>query len=285
MQQQKTITAISKNISGAFIIPRMSKQSNRRELTPNEAQDAQRLEAAYHRWKATEKAAGRPATQEYLAEKCGWSGQSAVSQFIRGRIPLNLEALAKLSKALGVAPRQISPTLSDLLPLQGSNADMVATQIVPDDGPPTSREVDVPYFREVQLAAGDGQFEVVENHGHTKRLPMSVLEEAGVAPSDAACATLVGDSMAQLIQDGTPVAIDRSCTRIVDGEIYAFDHDGMLRVKMLYRLPMGRIRVASFNSDEYPDEIINPDEMQFIRIIGRVFWWQTVRPRLAPHLS
>ncbi|TFH85283.1 transcriptional regulator [Billgrantia azerbaijanica] len=263
----------------------MTKTRSRRDLTQEEIDDARRLEAVYRRWKADQKAEGRPATQEHLAHLCGWSGQSAFSQYAKARIPLNLEALAKLSKALNVDPDQISPRLAEMLPKERSNADMVAHKVGHDGGPPAIGEVDVPYYREVELAAGAGQFEVVENHGYTKRLPLSALDEAGVAPVDAACATLVGDSMSPLIQDGTAVAIDKSFRRIVDGQMYAFDHDGMLRVKYLYRLPMGRIRIASYNSEEYPDEIIGPDEVQFLRIIGRVFWWQTVIPKPPSHLS
>lgn len=263
----------------------MTKSKPRRDLTPDELADAERLDAAYRRWKASEKAAGRTVTQETLAQDCGWSGQSAFSQYSKGRIPLNLEALVKLSNALGVSPREISPRLAEKLPRERNNADMVAAEVSRDDGAPSIGEVDVPYYREVELAAGAGQFEVIENHGHTKRLPMSALEEAGVRPEDAACATLVGDSMAPWIQDGTAVAIDKSFTRVVDGQVYAFDHDGMLRVKILYRMPMGRIRVVSYNAEEYPDEIISPDELQFVRIIGRVFWWQTVLPKPPSHLT
>jgi len=262
----------------------MNTPPKRRPLTPEERADAERLDAAYRRWKAAEKAAGRPATQEHLADLCGWSGQSAVSQYVRARIPINLEALAKLSRAMGVSPSEISPRLAARLPREPNNAQMTGHEVALDDDEPLSGEIDVPYYREVELAAGAGQFEVIENHGQTKRLPISALEQAGVSPEDAACATLVGDSMAPWIMDGTPVAIDRSFTRIVDGQVYAFDHDGMLRVKILYRMPMGRIRVVSYNN-EYPDEIIGPDECQFLRIIGRVFWWQTVLPKPPSHLS
>lgn len=37
--------------------------------------------------------------------------------------------------------------------------------------------------------------------------------------------------------NGATIGIDRATTKIVDGEVYALEHDGMLRVKYLYRLP------------------------------------------------
>ena len=282
--QRNSVTAASGLNSSAPRIVAMNKTSGRRSLTAEERDDAARLGQVYKRWKAERKKDGKAASQEALAHLCDWSGQSAVSQYTNARIPLNLEALSKLSRAMGVPAADISPRLAAMMPSERSNAAMVDHVVSSDDGEPSYGEVDVPYYREVELAAGAGQFEVVENHGYTKRLPWSALVEAGVSAEDAACATLVGDSMWPVIHDGTPVGIDRSFTRVVDGELYAFDHDGMLRVKYLYRMPMNRLRIVSQNADEYPDEIVGADDIQFIRIIGRVFWWQTVRPKPPSHL-
>jgi len=136
-------------------------------------------------------------------------------------------------------------------------------------------EVELPYFREVELEGGCGRTQVIENHGASMRFPAAKLARAGVQPGNAACATLVGNSMETTIMDGSPIAIDRGCTTIIDGKIYAIDHGGMLRVKRLYRLPLGRIRIASDNSEEHPDEIVSPPDLAELRIIGRVFWWES----------
>ena len=86
-----------------------------------------------------------------------------------------------------------------------------------------------------------------------------------------------------MILDGAAVGVDRGQTDIIDGEIYAFDHEGMLRTKYLYKMPGGSVRARSENHEEYPDEIFTPEQMAEIRILGRVFWWSTVRraPRRA----
>ncbi len=75
-------------------------------------------------------------------------------------------------------------------------------------------------------------------------------------------------------------------TRVVDGKIYALDHDGLLRIKFLYRLPGGGIRLRSFNRDEYEDESYTLDDVleQRIVILGRVFWWSSLDPMGAPPL-
>lgn len=252
-------------------------QSKRRELTSDETQDAKRLAEVFRKRKAELKAQGESMTQESLAHDCGWRGQSAISQYVNARIPLNLDALVKLSDALRVDPGDISPRLASRLPKPSSNLKDLGAAFVME-GEPTATEIDVPYYREVELAAGDGAFEVIENHGVTKRLPLRAMEQSGVSPANAACATVRGDSMAPNLPDGTCVAIDKGTTTIYDGDIYAVDHDGMLRVKVLYRLPMQRVRIVSYN-DDFPDEFVSGQELQFFRVIGRIFWLEVVIPR------
>ncbi len=63
--------------------------------------------------------------------------------------------------------------------------------------------------------------------------------------------------MERLILDGAAIGFDTSFTHIVDGEIYAFNQDGMLRVKYLYSMPGNSVRIRSENSDEYPRPLFN----------------------------
>jgi phage repressor protein C with HTH and peptisase S24 domain len=95
---------------------------------------------------------------------------------------------------------------------------------------------------------------------------------------------MVGNSMAEKIADGSIVAIDRGLTQIVDGEIYAIEHDGMLRIKYLSRVPGNAIRMRSHNSAEYPDEVFRPAQIEAenIRVLGWVFWWSTLSKRRPP---
>lgn len=147
-----------------------------------------------------------------------------------------------------------------------------------DDGTPLDDdEVEVPLFREVELAAGGGMVHTVEVNGRKLRFSRATMRAAGVDPANAACATLTGNSMERLIQDGSTIGIDRGRTQVADGEIYAIDHDGMLRVKYLYRLPGGGLRLRSENSEEHQDEIYPADSAAKIKVLGWVFWWSTVR--------
>lgn len=89
--------------------------------------------------------------------------------------------------------------------------------------------------------------------------------------------------MADKIQDGL-IGVDRGRTHVIDGEIYALEHDGMLRVKYLYRLPGGGLRLRSHNAAEYPDEIFSAEQIQEqnIHLLGWIFWWSTLNNRRHP---
>ena len=117
--------------------------------------------------------------------------------------------------------------------------------------------------------------------GKKIRLPQYILQSMNIDMANTLCVPMVGNSMADKIQDGSLIGIDRSQTRIVDGEMYALEHNGMLRFSYLYRRPGGGLRLRSHNSDEYPDETFNPQqlEQENIRILGWVFWWSTFNRR------
>lgn len=86
--------------------------TNRRELTDSEKAAAERLKEQFRLAKEDAKARGEKLTQEIIAERCGWSGQSIVSQYMRGRLALNLEAAAQLARALNIPLERISPELA-----------------------------------------------------------------------------------------------------------------------------------------------------------------------------
>ncbi|NHH86537.1 helix-turn-helix transcriptional regulator [Cobetia sp. MB87] len=213
-------------------------------------------------------------SQDALAKQVGVT-KGAISQWEQGATNPSGQNLYSLAKALGVTAEwllngrdsQTSAPISDELILH-------EPEFVDDDAPLGPDEVEIPYFREVEMAAGDGRTQVIENHGAYMRFNLPRLARAGVDPKQAACATVTGDSMEPIIVDGCPIGIDKSCRHIIDGKIYALDHGGMLRVKRLYRLPLGRMRVVSDNHIEYPEEVYTLGDPDAPKIIGRVFWWE-----------
>lgn len=137
-------------------------------------------------------------------------------------------------------------------------------------------DVEIPIYKEVEMAAGDGTSHTVEINGRKIRFAKSSLRNAGVSAENAACATVSGDSMADKILDGATVGIDRGRTQIKDGKVYAIDHGGMLRIKYLHRLPGGGLKLRSHNKDYDDEDLTSEQTQQNVRILGWVFWWSQV---------
>ncbi|KGG90979.1 peptidase S24 [Comamonas thiooxydans] len=80
-------------------------------LTPEQKADAARLKQLFQRWKADRRAQGLQSSQDTFSDQVGF-GQSAVSQYLNGKIPLNPAAAAKFSKALGCQISDFSATIA-----------------------------------------------------------------------------------------------------------------------------------------------------------------------------
>ncbi|MGE8067600.1 LexA family transcriptional regulator [Pseudomonas sp. NPDC089569] len=145
-------------------------------------------------------------------------------------------------------------------------------------------DIELPLYKETATAFGSGKTHVIEDPGQTIRLPRSHLDSLDINHADAICAHMIGNSMAERIEDGSTLAIDRGLTQVVDGEIYAIEHDGMLRIRYLHRMPGNALRLRSHNRAEHPDEIFRAAQIeeQNIRVLGWVFWWSTLNKRRPP---
>jgi phage repressor protein C with HTH and peptisase S24 domain len=83
--------------------------------------------------------------------------------------------------------------------------------------------------------------------------------------------------MEPVFPDGATLGIDTGRTEIKDGDIYAINHNGSLRVKLIYRMHGGGLRLRSFNADEWPEENVGAEELATVNILGRVFWCSFLR--------
>lgn len=82
-------------------------------LTAEQKEDAARLKKLFLSWKSSRKEAGEPSSQDFFSDMVGF-GQSAVSQYLNGKIPLNPHAAAKFSKALGCQISDFSESVAAL---------------------------------------------------------------------------------------------------------------------------------------------------------------------------
>ncbi|MBY6109102.1 helix-turn-helix transcriptional regulator [Halomonas sp. DP1Y21-3] len=221
-------------------------------------------------------------TQPELARACRWASQGRVSNYERGLREPKSGDVALLAKALGVSESWLwtgndggGGNVAEFKPRTPSHheeLEMLNTEIIEGNEPLRPDEVMLPVFREVEFSAGDGCTQVIENHGAQERFSLPRLMRAGVHPENAALAVAKGDSMMPVINDGATLGIDKGSRGIQDGKIFALDHGGMLRVKRLYRMPLGRMRVVSDNADEYPEEVYAVADPDAPKVIGRVFW-------------
>lgn len=230
------------------------------------------------RIKRHRKAAGL--SQAALASACGWKSQSRVGNYEADSREPSLADLRLIAKALRVDESEIildykpsapEPTQN---PIQANATLLGPIEVWDDDTPLDEDEVYVPYLKEVELSAGQGRTVVEQSHTRRLRFGKLTLRRQNVQPSEAVCVTVGGNSMEPVLPDGSTVGVDQGATTVVDGKMYAINHGGQLRVKTLYRLPGGGIRMRSFNRDEHPDEEYSAEEMitKEIIILGKVFW-------------
>ena len=200
-------------------------------------------------------------SQSYLARQVGLS-QAAVQKLCAGKSQSSkkIVEIAKILKVdvnwllYGGETRKISPWDS--------------STPVDDD------EVELSYFREVELAAGSGGRKIEFNDSRKLRFSRRTLDRMGIQVRNAACVTVSCNSMEPVMPNGSTVGVDTGNTILIDGDIYALGHHGCLRVKIVYALPWGGIRLKSFNSSEWPDETY--DSLDDIKILGRVFWYSAL---------
>ncbi len=148
-----------------------------------------------------------------------------------------------------------------------------------DDTPLGDDEVEAYFYKEVEIAAGHGSSQIIEDHkGRKVRFGKRSLKNNGIDPHNIACALNSGRSMERLIMDGAMLMIDKSKNTIKDGRIFAFDHGGVLRCKYLYKQPKGGLLLRSENVVEFPDEILTPEDvMNDVRLLGWVFDWSKMQ--------
>lgn len=197
----------------------------------------------------------------------------AANKWLNGETEPHKKKIDVIAQHFGVSPSWLSYGESTMdQPAQRIHHSLTDTEAYEVNETGATYDLFVPYFEEVQLAAGAGLATILDSATEKVAIPMTILQEAGIPGPAVASCRVCGDSMANRIMDGAKVFIDTREKQINDGKIYAIDHGGMLRIKYLYRQPFGGIRIRSENSTDFPDENLSSEEAGNIRIIGRVFW-------------
>lgn len=261
------------------------KKPIRTPLSVEQLADAKRLHDIYKkRVKESREDPTKPAlTQTEVGERCEWkSPQSTVSQYMTGKVALNLEALVKLSEALDFEPAEVSPTLAagirraspGQLPdyeAQAANSPLPASADVPQSE--DERYAFVPQY-DAKAAAGLGSENPhVEVHS-TLAFKRDWLKAKGAKPESLAVIYAEGQSMWPTINDRDVLLVDRSRIDPVDGQIFVLAGTDGAIVKRLIQGPLGQWVLRSDNDDkgEYPDRSHLRSDGNEHRIIGQVIW-------------
>lgn len=155
--------------------------------------------------------------------------------------------------------------MDDLPPVDGA----VLVWERPEDLPPDEDRVWIDRY-DYSFSAGNGliQWEVRQK----KALPFDIgyFKALGSKPKDCRLLIVRGDSMEPYLFNRDMMMVDSTKTRIRDGQVYAIYFEDEPLVKQIFKQPGGGIVLHSYNSAKYPDKIIAPDQMEFIKIVGEV---------------
>ena len=218
-------------------------------------------------------------TQQQLADFAGVS-KGLVGQWFNGSTGLGAKPLLAFGKKTRFSTQWLADgtgekyqSASPSKPIESNATAFAVVETWQDGTPLNDAECEVPFLKEVRLSAGSGTFEASDFNGYKLRFHESSLRRKGINPKDVVCVSADGNSMEPVFPDGATLGVDTSQKHIKDGKIYAINHDGWLRTKILYRLPGNRIRIHSYNEEEHPDEEVDASDIQ---VIGRVFWWSVL---------
>ncbi|WP_312669700.1 LexA family transcriptional regulator [Stutzerimonas nitrititolerans] len=280
-QQENSSCAVCEDISTANTVRAM--KAPRRELTSGEQAECARLKAIFEKRQKEAKDQGVRITQESLGNSIGWkSGQSAVNQYLNGKVPLNLEALLKFAAELRFAPEEVSPRLAAEIAGLTMTAEKrpvgTVVEISPgtdEGGSPSSDDYALIPQYTAKGSSGNGY---LNDHVEIKgglAFKRDWLCRMGLKPDNLRVAYNHGDSNWPTLTDGEVVLLDVAAIEPANGKMFALlDPDGEMIFKRLIRDIKGGWLIRSDNDNKtlYPDMPISDEGIRGVDIVGRIVW-------------
>lgn len=232
--------------------------------------------------------------QSRIAEVCNWAGQSIVSQYMTGKIPLNLTALLKFSKVLQFKPTEVSERLLKIYPLAdlkmpseaptirasapylsyGHSYGLHPIEVIDDDRVLGEDEVELLFFYEAERSDGRGTEVKSGKNGYRLRFSKQMLAFNKIDPEDARALLIEENSMYPVLRHGFKVVLHTRPDPIEEGKMYALDYDGQIIVRLLFKLANHGLRLRCYNMNDYPDERLSAEFINtHVKILGRVLWY------------
>lgn len=208
-------------------------------------------------------------SQEEVGKKMGNISRAAVSKWENGtNTPKNLDLLAHILRVninwlrYNKGSMESDGVLENRLNYNNVKTFDINTGLDDD-------EVEIILYESIELAINnEGR---IMNHDYKMeklRFSRAFLQKKQILENNILCFPVSGNGMEPVIPKCAIVAVNTDDKRINDGSVYAICQSDFCRLRRLYRLPDNRVRIVSYNSQEFPDEIEYLDK---IKIIGKVF--------------
>ena len=130
--------------------------------------------------------------------------------------------------------------------------------------------VRLPIYDDVRASAGPGAA-VTSEQSEVISFDRAFLRGLGATPDRCSMIWAHGDSMQPTIPDGSILIIDHGQTDVVNGCIYVLNIADDLVVKRVRRRLDATIEIVSDNA-MYPPEALRADQLQQLRVVGRVVY-------------
>jgi phage repressor protein C with HTH and peptisase S24 domain len=208
-------------------------------LTPEQLAEAAKVKSLFVGWQQRRREAREPASQEAASELLGFN-QSALSQYLNGKIPLNIEAATRFATLIGCAVADFSPSLAQQVENYMSRLSQNGQGYSPTRASRISTDLSavemVPIKAvELRLQAGIPGFDIDHGFedGGTINMPLEEIEKRGLVPQCLLAIQVKGESMEPMLFSGDSVVINIADTKWADQGVFAINYDGKPVIKRL----------------------------------------------------
>ncbi|MGY4490863.1 LexA family transcriptional regulator [Pseudomonas sp. TE3610] len=132
----------------------------------------------------------------------------------------------------------------------------------------TDQDILLPFHRPLN-------HQLIADEHHHLRLPIAAFDSLDINPDQCVAVIMPDTAMTPRIQPGAALAIDRSLTAPVAGQIYALLREDRICVRTLHPMACDALRLRADNLGEYSDELVGVDDA--VEVLGWVFWWSTLQ--------
>lgn len=199
--------------------------------------------------------------------------QSALSQYLNGKIPLNVSAAVKFAAVIGCSVSDFSHDLGGQIgkystPAESSEVAQAPRQPSAVSVEPIEETVPVKLVN-IRVQAGMPGFDADREFedGGVIHIPKNLVDKHQWVIGCLLAIKVRGDSMFPMLADGDVIVINIADTKMVSGEVYAVNCEGKPVVKqMAYEGHQWYMR--SFNPAHKPVPFRTPDSS----IVGKVVY-------------